>query len=80
MSMIYQFMYRQILISYIKDFNHELQKIHICAFSKKHIRTSHPEMLFNNNPIQEGSSQKHVGMILDSKLNFEDYLEIIFTK
>ena len=37
-------------------------------------------MLFNNNPAQESSSQKHLGMILDSKLNFEKHLRTIFTK
>ena len=33
-------------------------------FSRKHTKTSHPVLLFNNYPVQESSSQKHLGMIL----------------
>ena len=37
-------------------------------------------LLFNNNPVQETSLQKHLGIILDSKLNFEEHLKTISTK
>ena len=47
---------------------------------RKHTKTSHPVLLFNNNLVQESSSQKHLGMILDSEQNFEDHLKTIFTK
>ena len=63
-----------------KDLNDDVQKLYICIFSRKHIRTSHPELLFNNNPVHKILSQKHLGMILDSKPNFEEHLETIFTE
>ena len=37
-------------------------------------------MSFNNYPAPRRSSQKHLGMILDSKLNFEEHLRTISTK
>ena len=40
-------------------------------FSQKMIKPSHPLIKFNNLPVQNASSQKHVGKILDEKLNFE---------
>ena len=39
------------------------------------IRPSHPLSKFNNLPIQNASSQNHLDIILDEKLNFESYLK-----
>ena len=49
-------------------FSHILQKI------------SHLSIYFNNNPIEQVSSQKHLGMILDTKLNLQEHIESILTK
>ena len=38
--------------------------------SRKHAKSSHPVLLFINNPVQESSLQRHFGMILDRKTNF----------
>ena len=43
-------------------------------FSLKMIKPSHPLIKLNNLPFQNASSQKHLGMILDEKLNFESHL------
>ena len=49
-------------------------------FSRKHQKTNHPPIYFNNNPIETVSSQKHLGMILDTKLNFQEHIKNILTK
>ena len=49
-------------------------------FFRKHQKISHPSIYFNNNPIESVSSQKHLGMILDTKLNFQEHVKKILTK
>ena len=49
-------------------------------FSRKLQKISHPSIYFNNNPIEQVSSQKHLGMILDTKLNFQEHIKNILTK
>ena len=49
-------------------------------FSRKHQKISHPSIYFNNNPIESVSSQKHLRMILDTKLNFQGYIKNILPK
>ena len=44
-------------------------------FSHKLIKPIHPSIKFNNLPVQNVSSQKHLGLILDEKLNFEYHLK-----
>ena len=39
------------------------------------IRPIHSLIKFNNLPVQNASSQKHLGLILDGKLNFEYHLK-----
>ena len=41
---------------------------------------SHPNLFFNNAKISQTNSQKHLGVVLDSKLTFLDYLDIVLTK
>ena len=35
-------------------------------------------MIFNHNTVQLTESQKHLGIVLDSRLDFSKHLEIIF--
>ena len=49
-------------------------------FSRKNTKTSYQLLLINNNPVQESSSEKHLGMILDGKLNFKKHVGTISTK
>ena len=37
-------------------------------------------MLFNNNNVSQVNSQKHLGVILDVKLTFEEHLKNVFNK
>ena len=39
------------------------------------IKPSHPLIKLNNLSVQNASSQKHLGMILDEKLNFAPHLK-----
>ena len=39
-----------------------------------------PPIKFNNNSILKCSSQKHLGIVLDSKLNFNSYVDEIIKK
>ena len=44
-------------------------------FSCKSKRPTHPPLVFNNNNnVSQIFSQKHLGVILDHKLTFEDHL------
>ena len=49
-------------------------------FSCKLQKISHPSFYFNTNLIEQVSSQKHLGMILDTKLNFQEHIKDIPTK
>ena len=44
------------------------------TFSKKRSNTQLPVLIFNNSIISPSDSHKHLGMILDSKLNFKCHL------
>ena len=61
------------------DFQSRLWK----ASSRSHIQqkmATHPPLLFNNNNVSQVSSQKHLGVILDVKLTFEEHLQNVFNK
>ena len=44
-------------------------------FSRKVKVAIHPQLVFNNNPVHETGTQKHLGMFLDFKLNFQKHFE-----
>ena len=44
------------------------------VFSHKRTRTNHPTLYFNNSPVATAPFQKHLGLILDEKLNFSHHL------
>ena len=49
-------------------------------FSRKLKKTTNPPLLFNNNIVSQVSSQKHLGVILDVKLAYEEHLKNVFNK
>ena len=49
-------------------------------FSCKLQKISHPSIYFNKNPIKQVSSQKHLGMILNAKLNFKEHIKNLLAK
>ena len=49
-------------------------------FSRKIRKTSHPPLTFNNNSVKQVQFQKHMGVYLDSRLDFREYLQNMFKK
>ena len=50
------------------------QAIEIC-FSHKRDNVSYPSLVFNDNKVQLANSQKYLGLILDSKLDFNEHID-----
>ena len=42
-------------------------------FSKKHEKDNYQPMNFNGDNVQTAISQKHLGLVLDSKLDFNEH-------
>ena len=49
-------------------------------FSKKKKAESHPTISLNNIQVQRSSYQKHLGLILDEKLNFKQHIDSAISK
>ena len=54
------------------DLNKPAQEI---IFSRRLDKDEHPEVSYNNNPIKQMSSIKHLGLVLDEKLNFKSHIQ-----
>ena len=50
------------------------------VFSRKNFKIFHPSVTFNNIPVVQVGSLKHLGISLDSKLNFDEDLHNIQSK
>ena len=57
-----------------------LLQAQVVIFSRKITKTNHPALIFNDNPVHQVALQKHLGMFLDCKLNFEEHLKTIVNK
>ena len=44
-------------------------------FSRKTLIQSHPVLTFDNSPVTKTTHHKHLGLILDEKLNFKEHLK-----
>ena len=63
------------------NFNPDISKqAHEVTFSHKRSISSHPPLPFNNIPVAQTNSQKHLGMQLGKKLNFEEHLNKVESK
>ena len=49
-------------------------------FSRKSKSSTHPPLVFNNNNVSQTFSQKHLVVILDFKLTFEEHLNNVLAK
>ena len=49
-------------------------------FSRKFKNVSHSPLVFNNANVSSWKSQKHLGILLDSKLTFEEHYKTILNK
>ena len=64
-------------MSFNPDPNKQAQEL---IFFRKVQTTNHPSLFFNENVVPKTTLQKHLGMFLDSKLNFSENLKTIFQK
>ena len=64
-------------MSFNPDPSKQVQEV---IFSRKIQKTCHPSIYFNNKSVKQVPSQKHLGLILDSKLNFQEHLQNILNK
>ena len=49
-------------------------------FSRKVKKENHLEIMYNGNPINQELSLKHLGVILDEKLNFKTHIQTKISK
>ena len=50
------------------------------VFTLKVKRVVHPPIFFNNKLVQQVSSQKHLGILLDTSLTFDEHMKAITSK
>ena len=56
-----------------KEINKKRKEKEIRKSNKPH----HPDIIFNGNPVEKGLT-KNMGMLLDSKLHFDDHIKGVF--
>ena len=49
-------------------------------FSRKNNKPYHPDLIFNQTNVNRTSSHKHLGLILDDKLNFKEHVKFLVDK
>ena len=49
-------------------------------FSRKNLQRNHPGLMFNNSIVNVTTIHKHLCMIFDSKLSFDEHLTSVLTK
>ena len=49
-------------------------------FSRKTKKLPHPPLVFNNTNVTQSIYQKHLGIILDSKLTFQNLINMVTAK
>ena len=64
-------------MSFNPDPNKPAQEV---LFSRKNSNITHPIIYFNNVQVQRANQQKHLGIILDEKLNFKSHIDKVLTK
>ena len=64
-------------MSFNPDISKKAQQV---IFSRKVKKNPHPPLTFNSNQVNKTSSQKHLGIILDESLSFEEHLKTISIK
>ena len=63
------------------SFNPDISnQAHEVLFSRKNIKSSHPDIYFDNNEVKTNNTQKHLGLILDEKLKFNQHLKEVIDK
>ena len=63
------------------SFNPDISKQAVeVTFSKKRCPPNHPPIFFNDVPVKNVPEQKHLGILLDSKLSFANHIKAIISK
>ena len=66
-------------IQWKMNFNPDQQAQEV-IFSRKLQKTNYNQVYFNHNSVKQVPSQKHLGMYLDTKLNFQEHLNNVLSK
>ena len=64
-------------MSFIPDINKQEEKV---IFSCKLQKSNHPSLMLNSTTVTQSEIQKHLGMFLDSKLNFKEHIQNVLSK
>ena len=64
-------------MSFNPDPNKPVQEV---LFSRKNSNITHPIIHFNNVQVQRANHQRHLGIIVDEKLNFKSHKDKVLTK
>ena len=64
-------------MSFNPDPNKQAQEV---LFLAKIQKSSQPSLIFNNNIVTQSISQEHLGLFLDTHLDFQEHLNSIFSK
>ena len=64
-------------MSFNSDPSKQAQEV---IFTRNVKKVVHPPIFFNNKPVQQVSSQKHLGLILETSLTFDEYIKAITSK
>ena len=59
-------------MSFKPDPKKQVQEI---IFSRKRVKDAHPSAFFNNAIVERSASQKHLGIYLDEKLDFNAHIK-----
>ena len=59
-------------MSFNPDVSKQAQEV---IFSRKQVKSVHPDLLFNNMTVHQTQCQKHLGVHLDMELNFKLYIK-----
>ena len=58
-------------MSFNRDPSKQAQEV---LFSNKATKANHPNIIFNGSTVQKSGNEKHLGLILDEKLTFNDHI------
>ena len=64
-------------MSFNPDSTKQVQEI---IFTRKTSQRNHPGLMFNNSIVNVTTIHKHLGMIFDSKLSFDEHLKSVLKK
>ena len=64
-------------MSFNPDPNKQAQEV---IFTRKSKNMHHPPLIFNKSKVFQSTTQKHLGLILDNRLSFEEYLTAMGAK